>query len=41
LTEADKRFNDEEGLSENADRLYLLSDVERRFEKAIAAYDNL
>ncbi len=30
-----------EGLSENADGLYLLSDVEQRFEKAISAYDNL
>jgi len=30
-----------EGLSENADRLYRLSDVEQRFEKAITAYDHL
>jgi len=30
-----------EELSENADGLYLLSDVKQRFEKAIAAYDNL
>ncbi len=29
------------GLTENADRLYLLSDLEQRFEKAIAAYDLL
>lgn len=29
------------GLSENADRLYRLSDVEQRFEKAITAYDTL
>lgn len=29
------------GLSENADRLYKLSDVEQRFTKAIAAYDSL
>ena len=29
------------GLDENADGLYLLSDVEGRFEKAISAYDNL
>lgn len=30
-----------DGLSENADRLYRLSDVEQRFSKAIAAYDAL
>jgi len=30
-----------EGLQENADGLYLLSDVEERFEKAVAAYDEL
>ncbi|MBO4475604.1 MAG: histidine-type phosphatase [Bacteroidales bacterium] len=29
------------GLSENADRLYRLSDVEQRFSEAIAAYDAL
>lgn len=29
------------GLSENADHLYLLSDVEQRFSEAIAAYDSL
>ena len=30
-----------EGLSENADRLYRLPDLEQRFSKAIAAYDAL
>ena len=30
-----------DGLRENADGLYSLSDVEQRFEKAIAAYDAL
>ena len=30
-----------EGISENADRLYRLSDVEQRFSKAIEAYDKL
>ena len=29
------------GLTQNADKLYLLSDVQKRFEEAIAAYDEL
>jgi len=29
------------GLVPNADGLYLLSDLEQRFEEAIAAYDRL
>ena len=29
------------GLTQNADKLYLLSDVQKRFEEAIAAYDKL
>jgi glucose-1-phosphatase len=29
------------GLDENSDGLYLLSDVEQRFSKAIKAYDSI
>lgn len=29
------------GLDENSDGLYLLSDVEQRFSKAINAYDSI
>ena len=29
------------GLTQNEDKLYLLSDLQKRFEKAIAAYDEL